>query len=96
MAISTVVEGALVAHRSRPYDMTDRGGTKGISRSVFVIPGFDQEPVEVKVGDPDLFVKLTGGGPGSAVRLQCTVYARNDRTQLVLDQVLPVEARKVG
>lgn len=97
MAISTVVEGALVAHHTRSYDFNDRTDGRRVSGENYylhVVQEFDAEPVAIKVKDGALFGKLVANGPGSAVRLECQVVARNDRTQLVLVQALPVEAKR--
>lgn len=97
MAISTVVEGALVAHHARSYKFTDRSSgqpVEGVTRRLFVVESFDQEPHSIQVKDPDLFAGVVALGAGAKVRLECEVVSRNDRPALVLVQALPVEAKR--
>jgi len=77
--ISTMIEGALVAHSTYNYDFRDDAGkqVKGAKHRLFVCTAFDQAPTEVVVKDPALFGSiLSQNGQGSPLRLECEVRAK--------------------
>lgn len=102
MAVSTNVEGALVAHHTRAYDFNDRVDgrrVQGENYFLHIVQSFEAEPVRVKVRDKGLYDALIANGPGAKVRLLVEVIGKptpggNATEEIVLVQALPVEAKR--
>jgi hypothetical protein len=95
MANSTVVEGALVAHYSRPYDFEDYEGKRssGISRRLYIVQSFDEEPTEVRLGANDAALYDTVVGQcrfGTRVSLRCDLISSNNKVAFRLVEIVGI------
>lgn len=106
MAASTVVEGVLVAHQSRPYDFEqeDYEGKKtrqqGVARRVYLVTDFNVAPQELKFrqdaqGLFDTLVSQAEFGTPVSVRVDLGV-SKNQVTMTVAELLAIGDQKKAS